>query len=347
MQRIEQVLIIERIMREMNAPDDGWVKLAAVGLRLNKTALKYKELGFAKLRPFLDTFGHLLEFKEEQVPGKPPVHFVRLREPSTMQQAKKTPAKKEKAAPGPAKEKTPLAKKEAKPSKKAKTKVEKAKQPAKASAQPPATEQQEPVHKARTAKPLPPQDAAPQRRERVPSKDAWLFSWANIKKEERLKELSELALAEKWYYGDAPAQEEDQYPILLNYLTYTFRKLCTEGKVLIEKDKKTGEEYAAFNTGLVDQKYEYIYALFKENTLFSGGYWFLVDFAVAGEEAAGKTLVGLFNPLPAKANYFGGEIANMWYDTESGDLSCDYTHILTERNERLPYDFYEENCPHG
>ena len=35
----------------------------------------------------------------------------------------------------------------------------------------------------------------------------------------------------------------------------------------------------------------------------------------------------------------------MLYDSSTGDLSCDYTHILTERTNRLPLDFLLENCP--
>jgi hypothetical protein len=178
---------------------------------------------------------------------------------------------------------------------------------------------------------------------KFPTVDTWLFHWAFIAPYQ-IERLAELALPEKWYYGDQ--EPEDHYPILKNYLSYTFKKLCREGKIYVETDLERDEEYAAFNTGLVDQKYEYIYALFKKNTRGYGMYWYLVDFAVAGEDA-GKTLVNLFNPLPKKADYFKGRIENMLYDTSTGDLSCDYVHILTERTYRLPLDFFLENCPNG
>lgn len=179
---------------------------------------------------------------------------------------------------------------------------------------------------------------------KIPTKDSWLYNWASINRD-KSKELCELALPEKWYYGNTPPTGQDQYPILSNYLAYTFKKLCAEQKVLIQKDTKTNKEYAAFNTGLVDKKYEYIYALFKQNTKSKDRYWYLVEFAVAGEETAGKTLVSLFNPLPSKANYFGNNIANMLYDTTTGKLSSDYNHILTERNDRFPIEFFKDNCP--
>lgn len=178
--------------------------------------------------------------------------------------------------------------------------------------------------------------------ERVPSKNSWLFQWASIPKA-KIRQLSELALEERWHYGEALTQEQENFPILRNYLKYTFKRLCFEEKILIETDPERNVEYAAFNTGLVDKKYEYIYALFKQNTQYPTPYWYLLDFVVAGEDI-GKTLVKVFNPLPERANYFGNKIQNMLYDTSTGDLSCDYIHIITERTSRLPVEFLEENC---
>jgi hypothetical protein len=178
---------------------------------------------------------------------------------------------------------------------------------------------------------------------KVPTAATWLYRWAIITPAQ-IERLASLALPEKWYYGNE--EPADRFPILKNYLGYTFKKLCTENKVCIETDLERNEEYAAFNTGLVDQKYEYIYALCKQNTHSSSPYWYLVDFVVAGEDA-GKTLVNLFNPMPSKADYFKGRIENMLYDTSTGGLSCDYVHILAERTHRLPASFFQENCPTG
>ena len=179
------------------------------------------------------------------------------------------------------------------------------------------------------------------KREKTPSKDSWLRSWAFIP-DSKIKRLSKLALEEKWYYGETLTPEQADLPILQNYLNYTFKRLCFEGKIQIKDDKELNEEYAAFNTGLVDKKYEYIYALFTKNSQ-PKQYWFLLDFVVAGEDN-GKNLVKLFNPLPERADYFENKIQNMLYDTSTGPLSCDYTHIITERTDRLPTDFLKDNC---
>lgn len=180
------------------------------------------------------------------------------------------------------------------------------------------------------------------RGEKYPTKDSRLFQWAFISFA-KIKELSELALEERWYYGETLTQERENLPILRNYLAYTFKRLCFEKKILIKTDPTRNEEYAAFNTGLVDKKYEYIYALFKQNTQFPTPYWYLLGFVVAGEDI-GKTLIRVFNPLPERADYFENKIQNMLYDTSTGNLSCDYIHMIVERTDRLPTDFLKDNC---
>ncbi len=198
------------------------------------------------------------------------------------------------------------------------------------------------------AKPLAPRQGMSEYRtpeSKYPSKDSWLFHWSRIPNL-KIKELAEKALAEKWYYGAANAADAENYPILKNYLAYTFKRLVFEDKILygdVADTAHTGEEYAAFNTGLVDKKYEYIYALFKKNTMSPQPYWYLLDFVVAGEQS-GKTLARLFYPLPKRADYFENQFRNMVYDT-STQLLCDYTHIIAERIGRFPLRFLQENCP--
>lgn len=179
--------------------------------------------------------------------------------------------------------------------------------------------------------------------EKVPTENSWLTTWAAIPAYQ-YQALADLALDENWYYGSDQSSDADSFPILKNYLNYTFKRLSYEKKVMIRTDHERNEEYAAFNTGLVDKKYEYIYALFKKNTRYPTPYWYLLDFVVAGEDT-GKTLNRFFNPLPERADYFENKIENMLYDSSTGALICDYTHIITERTYRLPKDFLIDNCP--
>ena len=274
---------ILQVIQQLQAAPNAWVDLARIGAPLTAAGVSYKQLGYQKLRPFLNEFRDVLAFKEEQTEGKPPVCYVR---------PKCREGEKEPAAASPA---------------------------------------------------LPVRNSAARGAQRVPTESTWLFDWALIL-QSKIKRLSELALEEKWYYGEATAQEQDELPILRNYLAYTFKRLCREEKIAFGEDSDpNGGEYAAFNTGLVDKKYEYIYALFKRDRKHPTFYWYLLDFVVQGEDI-GKTLVKVFNPLPKKADYFHNRIENMLYDTSTGDLSCDYTHIITERTDRLPAEFLKENC---
>lgn len=177
-----------------------------------------------------------------------------------------------------------------------------------------------------------------------------LQDWAFLPNEviERLaNDENGLALRERWYYGEKPALDADtyrKYPILWNYLNNTFRKLWRDGK---EAFIPCTDEYATFNTGLADRKYDDVYALFEKNPLSGKQEWILKDFVVPGEENNGKLINKLFNPLPMRADYFKDGIASVLYDSKTGQLSCDWTHIITEHCERYPIEFFITNCPHG
>ncbi|HEX3026800.1 MAG TPA: DUF3825 domain-containing protein, partial [Clostridia bacterium] len=119
---------------------------------------------------------------------------------------------------------------------------------------------------------------------------AYMGSWDWV-----LKQLEGKALAEHWSFGHL----EDRR-ILQGYLRYTFYRLECEGKVLKSKDG----QYAAFNTGLVDESYDDIYAVFVPQDPFNGVLWKFCAFCVQSESPWGKELVKTFNPLPKRAEYF-------------------------------------------
>lgn len=293
---------IVKLVKQNAQDESGWVPFTKLGILFNHEGISYRTYGFEKLRPFLNSFEDLLEFQDVEEAGNPPVCYVRVRKDGAFPLIQKEDADLDQKPAG----------------------AESKKAPIEAPAKP-------------TFRPLR-EDNAPAFRQIVPDGSSWLFNWAFIHFD-RLKDLANLALPEKWYYGDDPGQKP--FDILYNYLAYTFKRLCLEEKIVISKD----QQFAAFNTGLVDQKYEYIYCLFTPNTRSDAGqYWYLVDFVVAGEDE-GKKLITYFNPLPERANYFENKIENMLFDSSTGSLSCDYVHILTERTGRFPVDFLEDNCP--
>ena len=164
-----------------------------------------------------------------------------------------------------------------------------------------------------------------------------LTTWASLGNfPETIEKLKELALPERWYYNQF--NPKFPYPILASYLKYTFYKLQQEGSKIIEKDN-----YAAFNTGLVDKRYEPIFALFSK-TPTALRKWKFENFCIAGEDKEGKELVRQFNPLPKRAHY-ADKVTDMLYDTLAPKPELDWHHIVVENVDRLPSDFLEENCP--
>jgi hypothetical protein len=176
---------------------------------------------------------------------------------------------------------------------------------------------------------------------RVPAlelqKWAWLGHYPDI-----LKRLNSLALDEDWEFRHSQPNPEKPFPILLSYLTYTFYRLKIEGKILVKR--YNGQSYAAMNTGLVDKRYEPIYALFRPNQPGRSPDWQLENFCIAAEDSAGKTLVSHFNPLPQSAHYFT-TFSDVLYDIESPEPQLDWEHIILENIDRIPHELVSERCP--
>jgi hypothetical protein len=152
----------------------------------------------------------------------------------------------------------------------------------------------------------------------------------------KLKKLKEISLHEPWYYG---MHDEGTYPILKNYLLYTFKRLAFEGKIV------STAEFAAFDTGLVNSRYDSIYAIFAKNDKFKidpARYheWVLVAFAPASDRYWGVTLDNNFNPHPPRANYFKGS-EEMYYDTNQREPNLSDNHIIIDNIERFPVEFLE------
>ena len=91
------------------------------------------------------------------------------------------------------------------------------------------------------------------------------------------------------------------------------------------------------------KKYEYIYALFKKNTMSPQPYWYLLDFVVAGEQS-GKTLARLFyrcRSAPTILKISSGT----WCTTHRLNCSAITRTSIVERIGRFPLRFLQENCP--
>lgn len=155
-----------------------------------------------------------------------------------------------------------------------------------------------------------------------------------------IDKLKSLALEEDWV-KETDNEGQVSYRGLSTYLHYTFYKLHSEDKIIISKSK----QYAVFNTGLVDHKYDSIFALFTSNENKDKQLWRFLGFCINGEDRNGKNLVNYFGDnLPEPPSYFVDN-KDMFYDISQGEPICDFTHIIIENVERLPYEFIERNAP--
>jgi hypothetical protein len=141
--------------------------------------------------------------------------------------------------------------------------------------------------------------------------------------------LEGMALPERWSYDST--KDGGDLSFLKNYLNFTYVRLKFEKKILLSADK----ENAAFNTGLVDTRYEPIYAFFSINTNKGRQEWRLDGFCIAGEDYLGKKLHSQFKPLPEPAYYFNNP-SDAIYDVTQGAPIVDWKHIIEEHPDRIP-----------
>lgn len=148
------------------------------------------------------------------------------------------------------------------------------------------------------------------------------FAWLGAEVE-FYNDLYKMMKSEPWYFSNDPHNAS-----LASYINYTFYRLQTEQKIVYSLD----DSYAAFNTGLVDNRDNEIYALFAREP----GYrqeWVYRAFCIRGT-GDGKILSEKFIEFPEKANYaLDPRLQQIGRDTE---LDVDFQHIVIANAGRLP-----------
>lgn len=112
-------------------------------------------------------------------------------------------------------------------------------------------------------------------------------------------------------------------PILENYIKHTFVKLYEEKKVLEQNG------YSVFNTGLVTDYQEEIFAFSQYNKRQSSIKWFFIGWRKSSDRDLMK-----FTKLPENANYFDNS-SDLIYDTKL-NLRPNINHIIDDNITRFP-----------
>ena len=142
--------------------------------------------------------------------------------------------------------------------------------------------------------------------------------------DEHIEALRQLSEPEDWDYRHTPAPHP--HPILRNYLTYTYKRIAEEKKVVVTSD----EEYCCWNTGLITETQEPIYILMTRNRIEEiDAYWHFWRFARRGERDINR-----FAALPDMAHYFD-DPSVLVLDTRR-ELRINVEHIIAENLDRFP-----------
>ena len=156
-----------------------------------------------------------------------------------------------------------------------------------------------------------------------------LFNFAFFPKyEENIEFLAvQLADPEKWSFSSDTSQSKSGYPILKNYLEYTFRRLRQENKISFTQNNN----YACFNTGLVTPNLEDIFAFFERNRDPKPSPY---RFKVFLKKSNRDIIQHFANNLPDTANYF--ENPGLLLYNPRCKIITDIDHIISDNQERFP-----------
>ena len=135
-----------------------------------------------------------------------------------------------------------------------------------------------------------------------------------------IEELKSIAMKEDWDYKKNPIGKN---PILENYIKHTFVKLYEEKKDLEQNG------YSVFNTGLVTDYQEEIFAFSQYNKRQSSIKWFFIGWRKSSDRDLMK-----FTKLPENANYFDNS-SDLIYDTKL-NLRPNINHIIDDNITRFP-----------
>jgi hypothetical protein len=136
-----------------------------------------------------------------------------------------------------------------------------------------------------------------------------------------------LADKEAWDFSDRATKNNS---ILKNYLEFTFRKLQQEKKISFTSDNK----FACFNTGLVTENLEDIFAFFEEYKNLRKGLITPFCFKAFLKKSDNNILRNFSHSIPDVANFF--DKPELLIFNPKCDLIPDLDHIIGDNLGRFP-----------
>lgn len=153
--------------------------------------------------------------------------------------------------------------------------------------------------------------------------------------EKKLAYLADMSMKEDWDFKDPLYKVEGRnFPILYNYLNFTYDRLKEENKLAISEDGRA----MCFNTGLQTEFEEDIFAYFVKNERYPDSatqQWFFVKFCRPFERE-----LTTFCPLPSIADYFENP-SDLIFDKRLLPIRPNYEHIIRDNKERFDAAYHE------
>jgi len=149
------------------------------------------------------------------------------------------------------------------------------------------------------------------------------FAWVP-EVDNQLSELATNVEPEDWEYHFT--ESDHHFPILYNYIRYTYKRVAEERKIILSEDG----QFACFNTGLVTPHQEPVYSSFEINRKIDVQPWFFKGWCRQGQRE-----LNVFPELPEIAHYFDDPTC-LVFDARK-DFRVNVQHILDETpRERFP-----------
>jgi hypothetical protein len=146
--------------------------------------------------------------------------------------------------------------------------------------------------------------------------------------EDSIRFLAEdLADKEDWDFSDVVTPK---HSILKNYLEFTYRRLSQEKKFYYTPDN----QFACFNTGLVTENLEDIFAFFEKYKNPKPGFPFPLCFKAFLKKSDNQILKHFSQNIPEIANYF--EKPELLIFNPKCELIPDIDHIIKDNISRFP-----------
>lgn len=160
------------------------------------------------------------------------------------------------------------------------------------------------------------------------SEDAFVGEKKRVFFESKLDYLVKIVKEEQWDFKNPKYKTGRKYPILNNYLFFTYDRLKEENKIAISDDNKI----MCFNTGLQTRDYEEdVYAVFEPNSTRpsnSHQIWKFLKFSKPND-----IILSSFKELPQIAEYWD-DPADLLFDKRL-EVRINYKHIVEDNMERF------------